>query len=118
MRVLYSWLREFCPVDLDVEELADRLTAQGVHVEQIERPWDRLQGVVVARVLEVRDHPDADNLCLARVDFGTGERELVVGVRNMGPGDLVPLAGPGATVPGLPDPLSERKIRGVTSQGM
>ena len=118
MRALYSWLREFCPVDLDVEELADRLTAQGVHVEQIERPWDRLQGVVVARVLEVRDHPDADNLCLARVDFGTGERELVVGVRNMGPGDLVPLAGPGATVPGLPEPLSERKIRGVTSQGM
>src|SRR5439155_888422 len=44
--------------------------------------------------------------------------ELVVGVRNMASGDLVPLAGPGARVPVLADPVGERKIRGVASEGM
>ena len=74
--------------------------------------------MVVAKVLEVRDHPNSDKLCLARVSTGSSEREVVVGVRNMAPGDLVPLAGPGARVPVLPDPLTAREIRGVVSDGM
>lgn len=118
MRVVVSWLRELCPTDLSLEELAEVLTAKGAQVEEIERPWERLDGVVVARVVEVRDHPSSDALCLARVTTGSAEREVVVGVRNMRPGDLVPLAGPGATVPALPEPLSARKIRGVVSDGM
>lgn len=118
MRVVVSWLRELCPTDLSPEELAEVLTAKGAEVEEIERPWERLDGVVVARVVEVRDHPNSDTLCLARVTTGSAEREVVVGVRNMQPGDLVPLAGPGATVPALPEPLSARKIRGVVSDGM
>ncbi|HEX8099244.1 MAG TPA: phenylalanine--tRNA ligase subunit beta, partial [Actinomycetota bacterium] len=118
MKVVLSWLREFCPVDQSAEELAELLTRQGVHVEAIARPWERLSGVVVARVLDVRDHPNSEKLCLARVSYGSGERELVAGVRNMRPGDLVPLAGPGATVPALPEPLSAREIRGVVSEGM
>jgi phenylalanyl-tRNA synthetase beta chain len=118
VKVLLSWIREMCPTDLPAEELAERLTPQGVKVEAIEWPWERLQGVVVARVLGVRDHPDSDKLCLAVVEDGSVRRELVVGVRNMKPGDLVPLAGPGATVPALPEPLSARKIRGVVSEGM
>jgi phenylalanyl-tRNA synthetase beta chain len=118
VKVPLSWLREFCPVDLSAGELAELLTRQGVHVEAILRPWDRLSGVVVARVMEVRDHPNSEKLCLARVSYGSGQRELVVGVRNMKEGDLVPLAGPGATVPALPEPLSAREIRGVVSEGM
>jgi phenylalanyl-tRNA synthetase beta chain len=118
VRIVLSWLRESCPVDLSAEELAEILTAKGAEVEGIERPWDGLDGVVVAEVLEVRDHPASDKLCLARVSTGAAEREVVVGVRNMSPGDLVPLAGPGARVPSLPDPLSAREIRGVVSDGM
>ena len=118
MKVVVSWLKEYCPADLSPEELAELLTSKGAEVEEIERPWDRLKSVVVARVLEVRDHPNSDTLCLARVSTGDAEREVVVGVRNMKRGDLVPLAGPGATVPALPEPLSARKIRGVVSDGM
>jgi phenylalanyl-tRNA synthetase beta chain len=118
VKVVLSWLLELCPVELAAEELADRLTRQGVKVEAILRPWAGLGGVVVARVLEVRDHPGSDSLCLARVDFGSGERELVVGVRNMRPGDLVPLAGPGARVPAFDRPMEARSIRGVVSDGM
>ncbi len=118
MKVVLSWLREFCPVDLSPEDVGELLDRKGMHVESIERPWDGLQGVVVARVLEVRDHPNSAKLCLARIDVGGTEREVVVGVRNMVAGDLVPYAGAGARVPGLPEPLSPREIRGVASDGM
>lgn len=118
MKVVRSWLLECCPVDLSAEDLAELLTSRGAEVDRIERPWEGLEGVVVAKVLEVRDHPDSDKLCLARVSTGSSEREVVVGVRNMAPGDLVPLAGPGARVPVLPEPLAAREIRGVLSDGM
>ena len=118
MKVVLSWLRELCPTDLSAEELAELLTSKGAEVEAIERPWERVSGVVVARVIEVRDHPNSDTLCLARVQTGSGELEVVVGVRNMAPGDLVPLAPPGASVVTLPEPLGAREIRGVVSNGM
>jgi phenylalanyl-tRNA synthetase beta chain len=118
VKVVLSWLREFCPTELSAEELADVLSVKGVHVEGIIRPWEGLSGVVVARVLEVRDHPNSDKLCLARVADGSGEREVVVGVRNMRAGDMVPLAPPGARVPVLDEALTARSIRGVESSGM
>jgi phenylalanyl-tRNA synthetase beta chain len=118
MRVPVGWLREYCPVDLGPEELGDLLALKGAHVESIERPWEGLSGVVVARVLETRDHPGSDRLCLARLETGSGEQEVVVGVRNMAAGDLVPYAPPGSRVPILPDPLEAREIRGVRSNGM
>jgi phenylalanyl-tRNA synthetase beta chain len=118
MRIPRSWLRELVDTDLSAEELGDLLAEKGMHLESIERPWEGLDGVVAARVIEVRDHPRSDTLCLARVQTGAGELEVVVGVRNMGPGDLVPLAPPGARVPALPEPLGAREIRGVTSNGM
>ena len=118
MRVVLSWLREFCPTDLDADELAELITRQGVKVEAVLRPWDGVQGVVIARVLSVEDHPDSDKLCVARVDDGTGEQVVCAGVRNFAAGDLVPWAKPGSRVPVLPEPLAPRKLRGVLSNGM
>ncbi len=118
MKVVLSWLREFAPTDLDVDALADLITQRGVKVEGIIRPWDGLDGVVAARVLDVTDHPDSDKLCVARVDDGTGEQVVCAGVRNFAAGDLVPWAKPGSRVPALPEPLAPRKLRGVMSNGM
>ncbi|HSD48912.1 MAG TPA: phenylalanine--tRNA ligase subunit beta, partial [Actinomycetota bacterium] len=118
MKVPLGWAREFAPADVEVEELADLLTHRGVKVEGIERPWAGLSGVIVARVLEVGDHPNSDKLCVARIQHGAGEIEVVVGVRNMAPGDLVPWAPPGSRVPVLDEPLGQREIRGVVSNGM
>lgn len=118
MRVPLGWLREYAPTTMDVDALADALTTRGAKVEGIEYPWAGLAGVVVVRVLEVRDHPNSDKLCLARIQHGAGEIELVVGVRNMQAGDLVPWAPPGSRVPVLDEPLGAREIRGVVSHGM
>jgi len=118
VKIVLSWLHSLCPTDLGAEELAELLTRNGAEVESIERPWANLSGVIAARVLEVRDHPNSDTLCLARVRTGSGELEVVVGVRNMAPGDLVPFAPPGASVLTLAEPLEARVIRGVVSHGM
>src|ERR671923_771815 len=118
MRVPLRWLRELCPSDRSAEELTALLALKGAHVESIERPWAGLEGVVVARVLEVRDHPDSEKLCVALVDAGEGPVQVVVGVRNMAPGDLVPWARPGSRVPLLDEPLGVRKFGGEVSNGM
>jgi phenylalanyl-tRNA synthetase beta chain len=118
MRVPLSWLREFCPVKLSAEDLADLLTARGLHLERLLRPWEEVSGVLIARVLDVRDHPNADKLCVTTIEAGSGERTVAAGVRNMQPGDLVPYAAPGATLPGFPGKLERRELRGVTSDGM
>jgi phenylalanyl-tRNA synthetase beta chain len=118
MKVSVSWLREFVPVELDAETLAERIDARGIKVEGIERPWAGLEGVVVARVLEVRDHPNSDTLCLATVDAGQGPAQVVVGIRNMSPGDLVPWAKPGSRVPALEEPLGAKSLGGELSNGM
>jgi phenylalanyl-tRNA synthetase beta chain len=118
VKIPMAWLREFAPIEMPIDELAELITRRGVKVEGILDPWAGLEGVVVARVLEVRDHPNSEKLCLARIQHGAGETELVVGVRNMQPGDLVPWAPPGARVPGLDEPLGRREIRGVASDGM
>jgi len=118
MLVPLSWLREFAPTDLDAEALAELLIPRGVLIETIERPWSGLEGVVVAQVVEVRDHPNSDKLCVARIKHAGGETELVVGVRNMREGDLVPWAPPGSRVPALEEPLGVKPVRGVDSPGM
>ncbi|MEP6758661.1 MAG: phenylalanine--tRNA ligase subunit beta [Actinomycetota bacterium] len=118
MKIPLAWLREYASTDLPADALAELITQRGVKVEGVLYPWSGLEGVVVARVLEIRDHPNSDKLCLARLQHAAGEVELVVGVRNMAAGDLVPWAPPGARVPVLDDPLGEREIRGVVSHGM
>ena len=118
MRVSIGWLREFCPVELSPEELGDLLAWKGLHLESLERPWEGLEGVVVARVVDVRDHPNAGKLCLATIDAGDGPVQVVVGVRNMAPGDLVPWAKPGSRVPVLDRPLEAKELRGEVSNGM
>ena len=118
MKIVWSWLQEFCPTDARAADLADQLTMQGVKVENLTRPWEGVVGVVVARVVSVQNHPDSDMLCVATVDDGTGEQIVCAGVRNFAAGDLVPWAKPGARVPVLAEPLGPRKLRGVLSNGM
>jgi phenylalanyl-tRNA synthetase beta chain len=118
VRVVYSWLREFCDPGVPPEEAAEVLVRLGFEVAAVHRPWDGVLGVVAARVLEVRDHPRSENLVLARLDTGSGRADVVAGVRNFRAGDVVPYAPPGSTVATLPDPLEVRRLRGETSEGM
>jgi phenylalanyl-tRNA synthetase beta chain len=118
VRIVWSWLREFCPTEHAASELAERLTLHGVKVEEVLRPWEGVQDVVVSRIVKVEDHPASEKLTVVTVDDGTGEHVVCAGVRNYEAGDLVPWARPGARVPVLPEPLAPRDMGGVVSHGM
>jgi len=118
MRVSVRWLRDLVPgLEGGAQELADRLSMAATGVEEILEVGGGLDGIVVARVLEVEPHPDADRLSLCRVDAGGEPVEVVCGAPVIEAGALYPFVAPGRS---LPDGLviEERAIRGVTSHGM
>ncbi len=118
MKVLLSWLREFAPIDGDPEVLAEQLADLGLAVEELRILGDGLDGVVVARVLALRPHPQADKIQLVDVDAGDGEPlQICCGAFNMAVGDLVPLATLGTVMPGGLE-IARRKLRGEWSNGM
>ena len=116
MKVTLNWLREFVDIDVDTPKLVEMLDLSGTKVESVNRPGEGLSGVIVAEVLNIDKHPNADTLWLVDVRNDSGEQRIVCGVRNFAVGDRVPLARVGAQLPGIT--ITERKIRGETSQGM
>ena len=118
MKVLLSWLRDFAPVEGDPSLIGDQLSDLGLAVEQMSMLGEGLDGIVVARVLELRPHPDADRIQLVDVDAGDGEAlQICCGAFNMSVGDLVPLATLGTVMPGGME-IARRKLRGEWSNGM
>ena len=117
-----SWLRTFCNPDLSTEALAEVLTMAGLEVEECRPIASAFSQVVVAKVLEVNRHPDADRLNICSVDAGQDQPlQIVCGAPNVRPGIKVPCALIGADLP-LPEggifKIISSKIRGVQSQGM
>ena len=121
MKISLTWLREYVDYDGTAEDLAELLTKAGVEVEGIASLGAAsLEKVVVAQVLSREQHPNADRLSVCRVDDGSGAqppRQIVCGARNFQVGDKVPLALPGATLPGGVN-IKVGKLRGVESEGM
>lgn len=116
MKVTLNWLKEFVDIEVDTPELVEMLDLSGTKVESVNRPGEGLSGVIVAEVLNIDKHPNADTLWLVDVGTDSGEQRIVCGVRNFAVGDRVPLARVGAQLPGMT--ITERKIRGEASQGM
>ena len=118
MRVSLNWLQEFAPISGSPAAIAEQLTDLGLEVDEIITVGGSLGGVIVARVLEVRPHPDADRVRLVDVDTGDGDAlQIVCGASNMVAGDLVPLATVGTVMPGGME-IAARKMRGQMSNGM
>ena len=119
MKVPLSWLRDYVDIELTPEQLAERLTLLGMEVRGVERWGDDWQNVVVGELLSVEKHPRADRLSLTRVRVGDGLEplEIVCGATNIAAGQRVPVALPGAVLPG--DRRIERTEKmGVVSNGM
>ncbi len=118
MKVLLSWLRDFAPIEGDPVAIGEQLSDLGTPVESMDLIGEGLGGVVVARVLSTRPHPNADKIQLVDVDRGDGEAlQIACGAFNMAAGDLVPLATVGTTMPGGME-IGRRKMRGEWSNGM
>lgn len=118
MRFSERWLRACVDTDLDSDALAHALTMAGLEVEERAPAAPEFNGVVVARVLEVSRHPDADKLSVCSVDIGQAAPvQIVCGAPNVAAGMTVPCAVPGAMLPGG-FKIGVAKMRGVRSEGM
>ncbi|MDX2313886.1 MAG: phenylalanine--tRNA ligase subunit beta [Gammaproteobacteria bacterium] len=118
MKVSEQWLREWADAPVDTDTLLDQLTSAGLTVDSAEPLAAPMDKVVVAEVLEVSAHPEADRLRVCSVDVGGGETLTVVcGAPNVHQGMRAPMALVGAR---LADghKIRRSKIRGVESQGM
>jgi phenylalanyl-tRNA synthetase beta chain len=117
MLVSLRWLRDYVDIKIPLSELVERLTMAGLEVEEIREIGPAFTNVVVARLLSAKTHPETDKYYVCEVDAGEGTHSVVCGARNIKPGDVVPLAKIGATLPGGYT-IKSSKIRGVASDGM
>ncbi len=118
MKFSEKWLREWVNPDIDTETLAHQLTMSGLEVEAIEPVAAEFEKIVVAEVLSVEAHPDADKLRVCKVNIGNNEPlSIVCGAANVRAGLKTPAALVGAKLPdGLK--IKKSKLRGVPSHGM
>ncbi|HLB05344.1 MAG TPA: phenylalanine--tRNA ligase subunit beta [Thermodesulfobacteriota bacterium] len=117
MKISLNWLKDFVDIDISPERLAEILITAGLEVEGITRLGEGLDNVVLARILSMRPHPNADRLTLCSVTTGDKVHAIVCGAKNMKEGDMVALALPGAHLPnGMK--ITKSKIRGEVSEGM
>lgn len=113
-----SWLRSFVNPGITTDELAHKLTMAGLEVEEVAPAAPDFSGVVVAHIVSVEPHPNADKLRVCQVDDGSGTLlQIVCGAPNAAQGIKIPLARVGAVLPGGMT-IGTAKMRGVESSGM
>ncbi|MEE8407352.1 MAG: phenylalanine--tRNA ligase subunit beta [Acidimicrobiia bacterium] len=118
MKVPLVWLQEF--IDLpttDVAELSYAFDMLGLTVESVEMIRPEWSDVLVGKVLEIAAHPDAEKIRVCQVDTGSGPTQIICGAWNFEAGAIVPVAAPGAVLPGEFE-IGLRNIRGIESNGM
>ncbi|MBP6096189.1 MAG: phenylalanine--tRNA ligase subunit beta [Methyloversatilis sp.] len=116
MKFSEKWLREFVDPSIDTQALSHLLTMAGLEVEELNAAAAVFDGVVVAEVLSVAPHPDADRLRVCSVNAGCEPLQIVCGAPNVAAGMKVPCATVGAHLPGID--IKRAKLRGVESNGM
>lgn len=104
MLVPLSWLKDYVPLPADPGALVERLTIAGlessgvklfgvpapgtlrVKLEDAGLVWER-DKLVVAQVIQITKHPDAEKLKLVLLDYGAGEpKQVITGAENIAPG--------------------------------
>jgi phenylalanyl-tRNA synthetase beta chain len=116
MRVNLEWLRDWVEV-AGAERVAADLTTSGLEVDAIEPLAAVDSNIVVAHVLAVERHPNADKLKVCVVDDGAGRHQVVCGAPNVAAGSKVPFARVGAQLPSG-KAIGAAELRGVQSNGM
>ncbi|MBL9214857.1 MAG: phenylalanine--tRNA ligase subunit beta [Opitutaceae bacterium] len=121
MKLSRNWLKQYVRLYASAEELQRAITFLGFEVEGVvDTRFTPLEHVVVGEIKTRAKHPNADKLSVCTVDVGPahgGVRTIVCGAHNCDPGHRVPVALPGAVLPG-DFHIKQSKIRGQQSDGM
>ncbi len=121
MKFSENWLREFVETSISTDTLLAQLNQLGLEVDGIEKAAPEFTGIVVAEVLSLEPHPDADKLRVCQVNKGDETVQIVCGAANVEAGGKYPLATIGAvlaTEDGKGFKIKKAKLRGIESFGM
>lgn len=119
MRFSFNWLKKHLETELSISQVAEKLTAIGLEVEEILDPEIAFENFKLVKVENADKHPNADKLKLCSVVDGDGKQyQIVCGAPNARAGLTAILALPGALIPASNEVLKKSKIRGIESQGM
>jgi phenylalanyl-tRNA synthetase beta chain len=117
MKVSLNWLKDYVEIRMDWKELSHLLTMAGLEVEGATSVGEGFDKVVVAEILSIRRHPNADRLSLVEARTHLESYSIVCGATNIKVGQKIPLALVGARLPNGIE-IKRSKIRGVLSEGM
>jgi phenylalanyl-tRNA synthetase beta chain len=118
MKILKSWLADWIDVSsIDDNELSEALESLGFEIENIEHVKPNYKDIVVGKVLEIYQHPNADKVRVTKVDVGSSVYEIVCGAWNFDVNAVVPVALPKSYIKDN-FLIDKRDIRGVESNGM
>jgi phenylalanyl-tRNA synthetase beta chain len=119
MKFTLPWLKEHLETNASLPEIVDKLTMIGLEVENVEDKASLLKPFIIASVISVEKHPNADRLRVCMVDIGDGKLiQVVCGAPNAHAGMKGVFSAPGTFIPGKNITLSIGTIRGVESRGM
>jgi len=117
MLISMNWISEFTDLSgVNLKELIERFTLSTAEVEEIYELGKDIRDVVVAKIIEIENHPNSKKLHLLKVDTGTEIVNCVCGAPNVFVGAIVPFAKLGGQVGDLL--IKEAQIAGETSCGM
>jgi len=117
LKATFNWIKEFLDGgELDPVRIARLLTMSGTEVKRIDDIGARYRDIIIGKILDSREHPNADKLSVCNVDIGSKKLSIVCGARNFKIGDKVAVALPGAIIKNTT--LKRSNIRGQLSEGM
>jgi phenylalanyl-tRNA synthetase beta chain len=120
MKFTLSWLKDHLDTDASLEALEEKLSAIGLEVEKIDNPAAKLAAFTIARVVDAKQHPNADRLRVVQVEIAKGKPpvEVVCGAPNARAGMVAVFAPLGTFIPGSGLTLEKKPVRGIVSNGM
>ena len=118
MKVPLSWLKDYVDIGVTEKELEEKLFSCGFEVEEVVYKGKNIDKIVVAKILNIEKHPNADKLSVTKIDAGQyGLLQIVTSAKNIAEGDLVPVALNGATLDNG-ERIFDGELRGIPSNGM
>jgi len=117
MQVSYNLLKEYVDIDISAEELAQRLTINGIILERMGNISTEIEKVVVGRITAIDQHPENKKLSVCQIDIKEEALQIICGATNMKVSDKVAVALEGAKLPQI-GIIKSKKFKNILSSGM
>lgn len=103
--------------DIDWLNIWNTFTIRTAEVESVKKVGDQIDNIVIAEIVECKDHPDSDHLHVLMVNYGgSAPIQVVCGAPNVRVGLKTAYIKLGGHIDGIE--IKARPLRGIVSNGM